>query len=305
VKDRSIFRAIFWALIGLAFLFFTLGGWYFSGEIINDAFAPDPEAYVVPSDGYELEEVSYTSELGEFDALYLPAPTANWVIHVHGKGATPAEAEPLFAALQDAGYQQLAITYRNDDGAPVDESGYYQYGATEWQDVSAAVDYALENGATQIVLSGFSTGAAHIMAYQLNRSSAPVIGFLFDAPNIDMGRTVDFARSQRDLPLLGLPVPAPLGAVAKFLTSLRIDVNWKSIDYLEKADLLIRRPVLVHHGTADQTVPVGVSRDLAKAVPDLVTFIEVPDAGHVESYDVDLDKYLDEVLGFLGQISAA
>jgi fermentation-respiration switch protein FrsA (DUF1100 family) len=86
---------------------------------------------------------------------------------------------------------------------------------------------------------------------------------------------------------------------------LRIDVNWKSIDYLEKADLLIRRPVLVHHGTADQTVPVGVSRDLAKAVPDLVTFIEVPDAGHVESYDVDLDKYLDEVLGFLGQISAA
>jgi len=305
VKDRSIFRGIFWALVAFAFLFFALGGWYFSGEIISDAFEPDPEAFIVPSDGYELELVTYSSELGEFDALYLPAPSATWVIHVHGKGAAPAEAEPLFAALQDAGYQQLAITYRNDDGAPEDDSGHYQYGVTEWMDVSGAVDYAVENGATQIVLSGFSSGAAHIMSYQLNRSTAPVIGYMFDSPNLDMGRAVDYARSQRDLPLVGLPVPAALGAVAKFMTSLRIDVNWKSIDYLEKADLLIRRPVLIHHGSEDLTVPISVSRDLADAVPDLATLIEVPGAGHVESYEVDLDKYLDEVLGFLGRISSA
>jgi fermentation-respiration switch protein FrsA (DUF1100 family) len=73
---------------------------------------------------------------------------------------------------------------------------------------------------------------------------------------------------------------------------------------LEKAHLLIRRPVLIHHGSADETVPLRVSIDLAAAVPDMVTLIEVPGAGHVESYEMDLDKYLDEVLGFLGQISS-
>ena len=59
-----------------------------------------------------------------------------WVIHIHGLGTTPAEAEPLFAPLQEAGYPQLSITYRNDDGQPMDPSGYYQYGATEWEDVA-------------------------------------------------------------------------------------------------------------------------------------------------------------------------
>jgi len=299
VKLRISVRGVFWTLVGLLLVFHLAGGWYFSGELIRDGFVPDPEAIELVSGDYELEQVVYTSPLGEMDAWYLPAEGSTWVLHIHGKGASPAEAEPLFAALQDEGYPQLTITYRNDEGQPFDPSGYYQYGATEWQDISAAADYAVENGAESLVLSGFSTGAAHAMAFLSREPREIVIGTLMDSPNVDFGETVDYAASQRELPVIPANVPPTLSATAKFLTSLRIGVNWKAIDYTVDAERAIRRPVLIHHGTADLSVPLSQSLELVETDPGLIRLIQVEGAGHVESYDVDRQKYIEEVLGFL------
>ena len=299
---RSFLRKSIWTLVGLAVIFHLAGGWYFSSELIEDGFVPDFETYVVPSGGYETEEVTYQSPLGEMDALFLPAEGRTWVIHIHGKGATPAEAEPLFSPLQEAGYPQLSITYRNDENQPLDPSGYYRYGDTEWEDVSAAVDYALTNGADKIVLSGFSTGAGHAMSFMLSRTLDSLVGMLMDSPNVDFGEVVNFNAAQRELPLVSVAVPPTLTAVAKFFTSLRIEVNWKALDYVAKAHLIIKQPVLIHHGTEDQSVPISVSLDLVEASPSLVRLIQVPGADHVDSYVVDLEGYVAEVLGFLEQV---
>jgi pimeloyl-ACP methyl ester carboxylesterase len=278
------------------------GGWYFSNELLEDAFIPDPEPIVVSQGPYQLEEVSYESPLGPMDAWYLPADGSTWVIHIHGLGALPSEAEPLFAPLQEAGYPQLSITYRNDQGQPRDPSGYYQYGATEWEDVAGAVDYAVANGASNIVLSGFSTGGAHAMSFLSRQPQEIVIGMILDAPNVDFGRTVDYAASQRELPVVPIPVPATLSATAKFITSLRIGVNWKLIDYIDGAENTIRQPVLIHHGTEDLRVPMETSQDLQATNPDLIHLIQVEGAGHVESYDVDRQGYIDSVLAFLAEL---
>jgi fermentation-respiration switch protein FrsA (DUF1100 family) len=278
------------------------GGWYFSNELLEDAFIPDPEPIVVSQGPYQLEEVSYQSPLGPMDAWYLPAEGSTWVIHIHGLGALPSEAEPLFAPLQEAGYPQLSITYRNDQGQPMDPSGYYQYGATEWEDVAGAVDYAVANGATGIVLSGFSTGGAHAMSFLSRQSQEIVVGMILDAPNVDFGRTVDYAASQRELPLVPIPVPATLSATAKFITSLRIGVNWKLLDYIDGAENTIRQPVLIHHGTADLRVPIETSQDLQATNPDLIRLIPVEGAGHIESYDVDRQGYIDSILAFLSEL---
>lgn len=302
MTSRTFFRGIFWTLIALALVFHVAGGWFFSSELIDDAFVPDPDSYVVTSGDYELEEIKYQSPLGEMDAWYLPAEGTTWVIHVHGLGATPAEAEPLFGPIQDAGYQQLSITYRNDESTPLDPSKYYQYGISEWEDISGAVDHALANGAENVILSCFSTGCAHTMSFMFNRSLDSVSGALMDSPNIDMGETVDYAATQRELPLIPVTVPPTLSAMAKFITSLRIGVNWKAIDYVNKADLIIKRPVLIHHGTEDLKVPISVSIELAEARPDAVRLISVEGAGHVDSYDVDLERYLEEVLRFLDRV---
>jgi pimeloyl-ACP methyl ester carboxylesterase len=299
VKLRNILWGIFWALLALALVFHVGGGWYFSNELIQDGFVVDPDPIEMVQGDYEIEKVSYTSPLGEMDAWYLPAAGTTWVVHVHGKGATPAEAEPLFAPLQDAGYPQLSITYRNDEGQPEDPSAYYQYGATEWEDVSAATDYALANGAEGLVLSGFSTGASHAMSFLSRQPREVVLGTLMDAPNVDFGQTVDYAASQRELPLIPANVPPTLSATAKFITSLRIGVNWKSIDYIADAERAIRQPVLIHHGTEDLSVPLEESLALVETNPGLIRLIQVEGAGHIESYDVDRQKYIDEVLGFM------
>jgi len=302
VTLKTFVWGAFWSLVGLALVFHVAGGWYFSSELIADGFEIEADELVPISGDYELEQVSYPTPLGAMAAWYLPANGTTWVIHIHGKGATPAEAEPMFAPLQDAGYPQLAITYRNDDGQPKDPSGYYQYGATEWEDVAGAVDYAVENGAERIVLNGYSTGGAHALSFMYRQSLDTVSGVMLDSPNLDLGETIDFAASQRELPLLPFNVPPTLSAVAQFFTSLRIDVNWKSLDYVERSAVSLRQPVLIHHGTDDLTVPVTESIELAEAQPDLVRLIQVEGADHVGSFDADPDKYLAEVLGFLQEV---
>jgi hypothetical protein len=289
----------FWTLIAAALLFHLAGGWYFSDELIEDGFVPAPEPVALVQGDFELEEVSYTSPLGPMDAWHLPADGTTWVIHVHGLGATPAEAEPLFAPLQDAGYPQLSITYRNDEGQPTDPSGYYQYGATEWEDVSGAADLAVSSGAETVVLSGFSTGAAHVMSFLSREPREAVVGVLMDSPNVDFGETVKYAAGQRELPLIPFQVPATLSATAKFITSLRLAINWKVLDYVADADETISQPVLIHHGTEDLRVPIETSVELARVNPDQIQLIEVEGAGHVESYDVDPQGYVDSVLAFL------
>jgi hypothetical protein len=94
-------------------------------------------------------------------------------------------------------------------------------------------------------------------------------------------------------------VPPTLSDAAKFFTSLRIDINWKQLDYIADADNTIRQPVLIHHGTADLSVPIQESLDLEETNPDLIQLIQVEGAGHVESFDVDRQQYVDEVIGFL------
>lgn len=300
---KSTFKGVVWGALGLLLLAHAGGGWFFSGELIEDGFTPDPDRVVLEaSDDFELQDVTYSSPLGEFDSWHLPGQRSTWVIHVHGKGATPAEAQHLFGPIQEAGYPQLAITYRNDAGQPADPTGYYQYGSTEWEDVQSAVEFAQANGARDIVLNGFSTGASHILAFLYRNNLDVIKGLIFDSPNIDFGETVDFNAAQRDMPLLPINVPSTIAQVAKFFTSLRIGVNWKSIDYVEKADDSLRVPVLIHHGTSDQSVPVTQSIEFAQKNPEVVRLIEVPEAGHVGSYEADPEGYLSNILQFLAEV---
>lgn len=303
MSARSFFRSLILILV-LALVAVHVGaGWHFSNRLVDEAFVPSPASIELPTGDYELTEVTYQSSLGPMEAWQLPAKGTTWVIHVHGLGATPAEAEHLFGPLQQAGYPQLAIAYRNDDGQPQDPSGYYRYGVTEWADVAGAVELALDNGARGIVLSGFSTGASHILAYLYRHNLEVIHGLIFDAPNIDLGDTINYAATQTEMPLVPMTVPGTITAVAKFITSLRTGVNWGAIDYVGEADRRLRRPVLVHHGSADLRVPPSQSMRLAEANPELVRVITVPEATHVGSYSVDPDGYVTAILDFLGGVS--
>jgi uncharacterized protein len=265
-----------------------------AARIDGFAFPPDPAAAL----GRPVETVTYPSPLGDFEAWQVDGTRPDWVIHVHGKGSSPSEAIRLMRPLADASYPQLVITYRNDEGQPADPSGYYQYGATEWEDVAAAVEYARSQGSQRVILVGYSTGASHVLAYLYRAPRERVAAAVLDAPNIDFSTTVDFNAAQRQVPLLGIPIPQSLTFLAKWYASLRTGVNWESIDYVDRADRLAV-PTLVFHGTEDRSVPPASSRAFQVERPQFVTLVEVGGAGHVESWNVDPEAYESRVLAFL------
>jgi hypothetical protein len=121
---------------------------------------------------------------------------------------------------------------------------------------------------------------------------------ILDAPMLDFSQTVDDNAARE--PLVGpLTVPPTLTWSAKFLTSLRYDVEWSVLDYLDDPDGLGSVPTLIVHGDRDLTVPIGTSRDAAARYPDTVTLVECPGADHIECWNLDPDAYEDEVTGFL------
>ena len=274
-----------------------------SGDPIGagDLVEFDPWVWSNPEEGLGLafETVTYESPLGSMEAWFIAAETSDWVIAVHGKGADKREALRLTAIANRAGMNSLLIDYRNDSGAPRDPSGWYQYGRTEWEDLEAAIRYALDEGAERIVLAGLSTGAVVVMSFLYQSHLATDIdGVIFDSPNLDMAQTVRHGADQTDLPLIGIAVPSSLATAAMWIAERRFGVDFDAWDYLSNAAELTT-PMLVIHGNADRTVPHSVSVDLATARPDLVTYEEFDAVAHMESLNADRTRYADVVMEFL------
>jgi alpha-beta hydrolase superfamily lysophospholipase len=269
----------------------------------------DVDHWMYPDDyaaalNIEVRQVEYTSPLGTMDAVLIPGRTDTWAIIVHGKDANPRETMRLGTILSETGVSVLAITHRNDIGQPGDPSGYHRYGVTEWEDLEGAVDYSLSQGADRVILGGFSTGGAIVLSFLEHSDRADrVSAVILDSPNIDFGATVDHVAARRKIPLIGLPVPPPLTWVAKTIGSFRFGVDWGEIDYVDRSESL-EVPILVLHGVEDPSVPIETSRELAARQPDLVTLVEFEGAKHIQSWNVDPNRYEQAVLTFLARVMA-
>ena len=201
----------------------------------------------------------------------------------------------------DASIPVLSIRYRNDSDSPMDPSGYYQFGVTEWEDIKGAVEYVVGEGAEDIVMVGLSTGAAHIASF-LEKSDLRdrVIGAILDAPNINVSRTVDYGASQRTLPGTSIPIPQSLTSVAKIISEMRFGIDFSELDYTNRlANSAF--PILVIHGTEDATVPLDQSQRLADTGAT-VTLVVVDDAFHVGSWNKGPSAYESTVANFLNRI---
>lgn len=125
------------------------------------------------------------TELGPAPAWRIDAKKASprWAIHVHGRGVQRPEAIRGVPPFREAGYTNLVVSYRNDGDAPDAPGKQYSLGDTEWRDVDSAISYARANGATSIVLFGWSMGGATVLQTLLRSQQASVIrGLVLDSP---------------------------------------------------------------------------------------------------------------------------
>ena len=259
------------------------------------------DKYAYPGDpmralDISFEEILFASQLGDLAAWQVSGFDDTWVIFVHGKGASRGEALRMLRVIEDAGLPSIAITYRNDVGAPEDPSGYYWYGLTEWEDLEAAAQYALTNGANDLILVGYSMGGGIVANFLYQSPLADkVVVVILDSPMLDLGAAVDLGGQNRNLPQF-------LTTVAKMISGFRFDIDWGGLDYLARVEK-ISTPILLFHGDADKTVPVRISEMFAASRPDVVTFELFVDAPHVGAWNVDPETYESAVRVFVDQVS--
>ncbi len=294
-----------------------IAGWYYSSILLRPVGEIEYSEHVVtaglPDDpgglGLEWRTVWVATPLGDCPAWFVPAsgpaPGKTWVIAVHGRGVDRRECLRILPTLHRLGFPVLAITYRNDLGAPASPDGHYHLGDTEWLDLASAAEYARRNGASGLVLYGWSMGAAITSTY-LDRAHdasptwaedvASVRAVVWDSPLLDWRATLHLQAAARRL-------PSPLTLLATLVTKWRIGIDFDQFDMVRKPPS-VRPPTLMFHGDADTAVPVGPARALTSIADGLdwpMRYREVAGAEHTAAWNADPPGYEAEVAEFLSK----
>lgn len=252
--------------------------------------------FLSPEDlGFPWSDVSVTTELGPAPAWLVPAEvdTGRWVINVHGRAVRRQETLRAVPVFRSAGFTSLAISYRNDGDAPDSADYRYGLGDTEWRDVEAAMQYALDHGATELVLMGWSMGGATVLQ-ALTRSplASSVVGVVLESPVVDWVTALQYQGVLNRLPpVVRGVVPTLLSSRwAGFLTGLSVPVNLRRLDLVARAGEL-HTPILLMHSVDDGFVPATASEALAAARPDIVTYEEFRTARHTKLWNYDAARW--------------
>jgi pimeloyl-ACP methyl ester carboxylesterase len=267
--------------------------------------AGDParlDSWYYPKDpsslGIAFTDVLVPGPLGDYPAWYVEGSGSTWMIFTHGRGADPREGLRQLSVTAALGYPTLMISYRNDEDAPQTD-GLVRFGQEEWPDLEAAVQHALDNGATDVILTGASTGGAISLALLENSPLADrVRALFFDSPALDMGSVVSYRGAEMGYPgiVLGL---------GKWLAQVRFDLDWEAMDYTSAIDD-ITMPALMLHSKEDDTIPydaVAPVYDQMAGNPAIEVHI-VEDAEHVGVWNSYRDDYTTWLTDFLTQVGS-
>jgi alpha-beta hydrolase superfamily lysophospholipase len=245
-----------------------------------------------------FRSVAIPGPLGRMPAWFIPGKRTTWALMVHGLRESRTEGLRPVPTLSSLGLPVLDLTYRNDVGAPASPDHLYHLGATEWQDLEAAVRYALTHGAREVILYGYSMGGTTVEMF-LHRSAYAgyVRAVVLDAPVLNWADVLSLAAEQRHLPGL-------LTSAAERVVALRLGLTSMDVVNQVRTAASLRSPILLFHGTADDRAPFGVSVAFARARPDLVTFVPVAGAAHTEEWNANPALYVRALRSFLTKVLA-
>jgi pimeloyl-ACP methyl ester carboxylesterase len=247
--------------------------------------------------GLAFEEVTVPGDLGQMPAWLVPGTSSTWVIAVHGRGGSRAEALRVLPTLATLGLPTLAVTYRNDEGAPPSPDRRYHLGATEWRDVAAAIRYARSQGASDVILYGWSMGGAAAMMTLRRAAEAEFVrALVMDCPALDWTATLRLNARRRNL-------PTPLTWAAMRLVEQRIGVRLADLNQVRHVGSL-RVPALIFLDGDDVVADPAPTRLFARLRPDLVRLVETQGGGHTRSWNVDPARYEAELAAFVGEVAA-
>jgi len=217
--------------------------------IINDKFSASPGEV-----GLADTSVCHLTSSDEIrlEAWLSGGPSPFLALYFHGNGRSLPSRTMRITQLRELGFSVLALEYRGfgaNPGSP-GEQGFAR-------DADAAYAYARKLGfePRHILLYGESLGTGVAVGLA---SRHAVAGLILDAP---YSSVVDIAADR-----------AWMFPVRPFMKDPF------------RSDLLIGGltvPILIIHGEDDETIPIRYGRRLAASGGPNITFVPIPDAGHV------------------------
>jgi fermentation-respiration switch protein FrsA (DUF1100 family) len=219
----------------------------------------------------EMHPVFASTDDGlDLEGWYAPAtdPANLTVVYFHGNAGNVSVRGPHMRALLDAGLGVYLTGYRgyaSNPGSPSEE-GFYL-------DARAALNFVADKGAPpeKTVLYGESMGTGVAVQMAIERDVGAVI---------------------LNAPFTSMP---DVAAIRYWMYPVRRTM-WDRYDSLSKI-AEINAPLMVMHGTADQTIPVEMSRTLLAAASEPKVGLFIEGAGH----DIFADRCAPEILAFLAQ----
>jgi dipeptidyl aminopeptidase/acylaminoacyl peptidase len=253
--------------------------------------------------GLAFEPVQFRARIDQLrlDGWYLPAkaPSTKAVIISHGyKGNRLEEgANALGTAklLTENGYNVLMFDYRASGNSEGDVAAI---GALEKRDLAGAVDYVRSRGNQKVGLLGYSMGAGTSLVVA---AELPEV----DAVVADSGLRDLEAYLKEKMPIWTNLPDFPFTQIILWTIPPLIGVDLKEMSPIDVAPALAKKPVLLIHGDADETIPPTNSEAVFAAYRGaggtkgkLLIF---PGAKHAGAAKKDPARYHQELLAFFGE----
>ncbi|MGO3658659.1 MAG: alpha/beta hydrolase family protein [Micrococcaceae bacterium] len=259
--------------------------------------------FATPADaGLEAHDIMIYTPSGYAPAWRFDGSSSTWAIHIHGLGSPRAGTLRGVQVATELGYTSLVVSYRNDGEGPTLGSRRSTLGATEVEDVEAAISYAVRRGAERIVLFGWSMGAAIALQLAHRPDYAQLIaGLVLDSPVLDWAEVIKANCARSGLPTAAGHLANPwltLGSLAR-IVGLPNAIPLREFDWVQHAEELTA-PTLILHSTGDDSVPIRVSAALRDRRPGLVE-LESFDAGHTLAWNSDPDRWRTAVSSWLSR----
>ena len=242
---------------------------YYRGEIFNPAHErADPAEAPFPVDVVTIRPEPDLDLVGWW---HPPRDGERTILYLHGNASNVAGYMRGVAPLVDHGYGLLIFDYRGyggNPGRPTDENLL--------SDAQAALDWIERRGipASQVITYGYSLGTGVAVPLAARRDLAAVV------------------------------LAAPFGSIAQmgYASYPRWFVDLILADRFDSlaAAHRVREPVLILHGTQDQTVPASLSEPLATALPNSQRVL-IRGAGH--GWDLFETGGHDAVFDFLSTVA--
>ena len=221
-----------------------------------------------------------------------PRATGTWAVMVHGRGAQRTECIRGARVARRLGLNSLLLSYRNDGEAPATADGRYGLGFTEWEDVQAGIRWALEHGAEQIVLFGWSMGGAIVLrTAELTQYRDRVRALVLTGPVVDWYELLAHQTKVHQVPrrIGRLAADMISHKLGPRITGLAAPLDLHALDWLSRWED-VDTPTLILHSTDDEVVPVAGSVKLADLSP-LVDFVGFTGARHTKEWNIDRTRY--------------